>query len=97
MLVKGAIEDPALDRALSRTGFTTTEELMAQNLETTSALTLLYLKSNFEEPRNGWPEPLRIRRPNEEPEKKRKEKPKMASAAEVVSFTESNRGEDWPT
>jgi len=71
---------------------------MAQNLETTSALTLLYLKSNFEEPRNGWPEPLRIRRPNEEPEKrKKKEKPKLASAAEVVSFTEGNRGEDWPT
>jgi hypothetical protein len=93
--MKGAIEDPVLDRALSATGFTTHEELQAQHLETLSALTLMFFKANFEEPASGWPEALRIERPKTARQERRSEPKKapQASAAEVVSFTEANRVE----
>lgn len=94
--MKGAIEDPILDRAVSATGFTTSEELQVQGIETQAALVDLFLRANFEEPKEGWPKRLRIPRPNDEaPEEEQEEvKLPLASASDIVSFTESSR-QEW--
>jgi hypothetical protein len=88
--MKGAIEDPTLDRALSATGLTTSEELQAQALDVMNVNLHMFMRANFEEPKGGWPEPPIMPRPNDQP-KVEKEKPKMASAAEIVQFTEEDR------
>lgn len=94
--MKGAIEDPVLDRALSPTGLTTSEEMQAQTVEAVLAYTHLWLKANYEEPKSGWPDvPPLLPRPrgNElrQPPEVEKEPVPMGTAADVISFTEAGR------
>lgn len=92
MLLKGATEDPALARALSDTGFTHTEELLAYNTDVLGVLINTTLRAHFEEPAGGWGDPIHVTRPRDiqRAEPKEAEEPDWRR---LVDFTNMMRQE----
>lgn len=87
--------DPVLERSVSSTGLSVSEELQAQNVDTLNSISNLLLRANFEKPHQGWPEVYSVPRPKimQRERKKHKEEVRTTSAEDVVSFTEQHR--EW--
>ena len=76
-MYKGALEDPALAREMSPTGFTVDEELQAFTGDLLGNLLHSHMRASFEEPHGGWGDPIQIIRPKyEELKRKTREKEK---------------------